>query len=122
MSEKCNRFLTTDDSEELSVPKINKYLSSIIANFSDDEIEECSTLIEADKRELRYLIKGHFLTNGVINLIKNIVIHETGLKVTISIESLYSIMVNCIGHCEDECPDLSHLTHVSIDAFSSLVN
>jgi hypothetical protein len=120
--DKCNRFLKSEDSTELSPIRINKYLSSILSKFTKEEIKECSELIEGDDRELRYLIKGHFLSNGVINLIKQMVLEETGIKVSISIDSLYSLMVTCISTCDKKCPDLPHLTKASIDAFTALQN
>ena len=120
--DKCNRFLKSEDSYELSQTKINNYISSIISKFSEKEINETSDLIDADDRELRYLIKGHFLTNGVINLIKQTVLQETGFKITISIDSLYSLMVTCLGNCQNDCEDMNYLSINSKSAFDSLKN
>jgi hypothetical protein len=120
--DKCNRFLKNDDSTELSQAKIKSYLTAIILKFTTQEIEDCTKLIESDPRELRYLIKGHFLTNGIINLIKQQVLEETGLKITISIDSLYSIMVNCLNHCSSECIEMRFLIKVTKQAFDDLKN
>ena len=120
--DKCNRFLKSKDSPDLSPTKISSYLSSIISKFTDQEIKECSKLIKNDKRELRYLIKGHFLTNGIINLIKQVVLEETGIIITISIDSLYSLMVNCINNCDKQCQDLKHLIKDSRKAFNEIKN
>jgi hypothetical protein len=120
--DKCNRFLKSNDSPELSQVKINKYLSSVISKFTPKEVEECTKLIESDNRELRYLIKGHFLTNGIINLIKQSVLEETGLKISISIDNLYSLMVNCINNCDIECSDMGHLVREARQAFDELRN
>jgi hypothetical protein len=122
LGDKCNRFLKSEDSIDLSPIKINHYLSKILSRFTEEEIQECTDLIDADERELRYLIKGHFLTNGVINLIKQVVLQETGIKVSISIDSLYSLMVTCINTCDKGCPDLPHLTKASKDAFATFQN
>jgi hypothetical protein len=119
---KCSRFLKSEDSIDLSPIKINNFLSKILSIFTEDEIQECSDLINVDERELRYLIKGHFFTNGVLNLIRQIVLQETGIKVSISIDSLYSLTVTCISTCNKECSDLPHLTKASKDAFATLQN
>lgn len=99
--DKCNRFLVSKDSSSLSSSHIEKYINTLKGQFLDEEIEECVSLVKKDKRELRFLIKGHFLTNGVINIIKELVKKETGIDVPISLDSLYSLTINCILSCSN---------------------
>jgi len=109
LGDKCSRFLPTNDSPLPSREKITKYIDSIKGEFSDTEIEECVKLVESDKRELRFLIKGHFLTNAVMNIIKQIVKRETGENISINLDSFYSLTINCIVSCSDKCIDMNTL-------------
>ena len=109
--DKCNRFLINDNHINISKSKVSQYIKSIESKFEEKEINECISLVKKDKRELRFLIKGHFLTNAVLNYIKNAVRNETGLNVTISLESFYSLLINCILSCSSKCDDLNELNN-----------
>jgi hypothetical protein len=120
--DKCNRFLESDHSPNLGKDKIDNYIKSIDRHFSEIEINECIELVKKDKRELRFLIKGHFLTNAVINLIKSLVEKETGDKVTLSLDNLYSLMVGCMFPCKDKCMDLETLKERMLGGLAAVLN
>ena len=105
LGDKCNRFLTSTHSSNINSASVLRHIESLKSYFSKEEIEECVSLVAKDDRELRFLIKGHFLTNGAINLIKEIVNRETGGSVSISLDSLYSLTINCISTCKSLCKD-----------------
>ena len=107
--DKCNRFLSSKDASLPSREKIIKYIDLIKDEFSADEIDECAKLVKKDKRELRFLVKGHFLTNGVLNIIKQLVKNETGENISINLDSFYSLTINCIISCKDKCKDMMTL-------------
>lgn len=106
---KCNRLLENEHAIKLSNVKISRHISLIESNFKPKEIKECISLVKKDNRELRFLIKGHFLTNAVINYIKTTVYKETGTNVLISIDNLYSLMIGCIVSCKTKCEDKATL-------------
>jgi len=107
LGNKCNRFLTSPHSSKISKANVSSYLETIKHNFSGEEIEECVSLVSNDNRGLQFLIKGHFLTNGVINFIKEKVRRETGDNITLNLDSLYSMTVDCISTCKNLCDDKS---------------
>jgi len=107
--DKCNRFLPSHDASVPSIEKITRHINMIKDEFTVNEIDECVKLVEKDRRELRFLIKGHFLTNGVMNIIKQIVRNETGLNISVNLESFYSLTINCIVSCNNKCEDITAL-------------
>ncbi len=99
----CTKFLKSNKSVSLSTYKIALFIKSIKTNFQEEEILEVKELIETEKRELRYLIKGHFLTNAIINIIKKRVAEVSGRHVkSFSTEHLYT---ECVDYCKNCNPD-----------------
>ena len=68
--ENCCRFLTRKGSHDLSQQKIDEFLKTIRPYFEEKEVQECDRMVGEDERDLWYLIKGHFLTNAVLNYIR----------------------------------------------------
>lgn len=109
LGDKCIKFLSTDKSPNLSETKIKKFILDISEHFEHEQIEHSKILITNSNKELRFLIKGHFLTNGVVNLIKETIRKETHSNVSISIDSLYALTVTCVGRCNNNCADYEYL-------------
>jgi hypothetical protein len=116
----CCRFLESMHSCNLDEKKISNFLSSIESNFTQEELININKKINLDKRSPRFKIKGHFLTNGVINFIKNIVKNELKNRPTLSNNEIYSSMVNCINPCESMCEDRASIIQKINDAISEL--
>ena len=76
--------------------------------------------IAADNREYRYIIKGHFITHAVINLIKQKVQTNTFQKVTLSNDAIYAEFVHCRRQCKDICQDRQYLFTTIENALSNL--
>lgn len=91
----CFRFLKTQNSFEVCNDKINVFIEGIKRNFSNDEIEEVRRLINQNEKDLWFLIKGHFITHSLLNLIKKAIRINSGLKKNVSEDYLYSITVDC---------------------------
>lgn len=102
----CFRFLTSDKSTKISETKVNNFIHSISDKFTEKEIITSRTLISKSSKELRFLFKGHFLTNAVLNFIKETIKKETSINVSINLISLYSLTVSCIGKCNNKCEDI----------------
>lgn len=91
----CYKFLTSQNSYKVCSNKISSFIDSIKSNFSEAEISEVKELINQSEKDLWFLIKGHFITHALINLIKNSIKKETGSSKSITTDYLYSITVDC---------------------------
>jgi hypothetical protein len=95
----CSRFLENSKSPNLSPTKIEGYIDSIKEHFTEEEISNCSDIINKDSREPRWLIKGHFITSAIINLIKEIVRSKRVKNISLSLEHVYSSTISGCSHC-----------------------
>jgi len=120
--DKCVKFLDNEKSSSISKVKVNKFILDISKNFESEQIEYTKTLITRSKKELRFLIKGHFLTNGVLNFIKNTIRKETSIKIPINLDSLYALMVSCVGRCDKKCKDVQFLKDQIKKSLNSIEN
>lgn len=102
-----SRFLSSNKSSLLSQEKVDLYIESIKDKFSDHEINHVSELLNQSEKDLWFHIKGHFLTNAIMNLIKKLVKIESGNNITISNDMLYVNSVDCSG-CVDNI-DISYV-------------
>jgi len=118
--ENCCRFLTRGGSHDLSPQKIDIFLKSIRPHFEEKEVQECERMVEEDERDLRYLIKGHFLTHAVLNYIKNSVRRERQIKLNLPIESLFALTVDGCENCACDCFESAEVTNRIRVAASSL--
>ena len=91
----CYRFLKNQKSFEISESEITKFIGSIKIHFSEAEIEEVKELINQSEKDLWFLIKGHFITYALINLIKHKIRRHSGLSKSMTPDFLYSITVDC---------------------------
>jgi len=91
----CFRFLKGQNSYTVCSNKINAFIDSIKANFTDDEINEVKNLVNQSEKDLWFLIKGHFITHALINLIKNSIKKAVGSSKSMTPDYLYSITVDC---------------------------
>lgn len=118
----CCRYLARSNSPDLSQSKINSFMYTMKDLFNKDELAEVQRLIKEDKRARRYLIKGHFLTHGVINQIKRMAKDMKHVREPqISLDMLYTLSVDGCFSCEvDDCVDFNQLSH-SLQTAVSLV-
>lgn len=100
----CSRFLKNSSSIEVSQAKIDAYIQSITERFTPQELQEAASLVESYTRAQIFLIRGHFLTNLVINFVKR----ESSLT-SMSQDMIYSLMLGQLpAHCKDN-EDIVHL-------------
>lgn len=116
----CCRFLQSKDSAYLDDDKIDEWVMKISNTFPEDKLENINRLIDVDCRNIRYVIKGHFLTNAVINLIKRKVFDATNQHITLSNDAIYAQFVNCRRICGGECEDRKYLSVRIKNAIDSL--
>ena len=97
----CYKFLKGQKSHEICSTKTNTFLDSVKGQFSEDEIAEVKGLIEQSEKELWFLIKGHFITHALINLIKYTVKKYSGNVPSMTPDFLYSMTVDCKSDWEN---------------------
>lgn len=92
----CN---TTAPCYELDDARIRKFCDDNKKYYPDEELEKVETKITEDGREERYLIKGHFFTDGVRRFVNFLSMnaHPAGTKSNISSNELYALS----GHCSN---------------------
>jgi len=116
----CSRFLTSHRSSRLNETIISDYISGIMHYFNNHEIEECKQLFEDCCLDTRYIIKGHFLTNGVINLIKGYTKRILGKAPTIPLTTLYALTCDACKSCNNFCPEFATVEQRISNSVASL--
>lgn len=117
----CARFLKNKKSSDVSSKKIDDYLLGIKGNFTEEEIDNCIKLIESDGRKRRWLIKGHFITNALINLVKEIAEDKRGKTISISLDHVYTTTIDGCSYCiPATCCALDKMTNDLKKAVGSL--
>ena len=124
LGDNCSRFLKSNKSIYLSDKKIKQFLKSIQHHFTDEEIIKCEELVRKDSRELRHLIKGHFLTNVIINIIKKRVFDLSSRKPNLfTPEHLFTETVDCCIDCNpSECDELLYMVNSMNKAYKEIQN
>lgn len=94
---------------KLSEKKLIIRLILLQGSFTDVEINKCKSYYKEYTCDKRYLIRGHFLENLVINLIKRYTVDVRGKKITLSPDNIFSNLVNNCLSCTKSCPDKLYL-------------
>lgn len=102
LPDNCTRFLNSNQSCKISLDKVKKHIESVQDNFSEEEIIEVRQLIMRSPKKLWFHIRGHFLTNGVINIIKHFVKTHNGDCSPISLDTLYAFTIDCRENWEEK--------------------
>lgn len=97
----CCRFLTSNNSHNVCENKLQQFIENIQEHFSEDEINEVKALINQSEKEIWFMIKGHFITHALINLIKHSVRSHSGDSKSMTSDFLYSITVDCTENWEE---------------------
>jgi hypothetical protein len=96
----CYRFLTSQNSYKLCDIKVQQFIDSVKMSFTEGEIQEVKGLINQSEKDLWFMIKGHFITNSLINLIKHSVKKHSGDSKSMTPDFLYSMTVDCTENWE----------------------
>jgi hypothetical protein len=94
-------FLTSKNSHKISPKKVESFINTITHNFTKTEIDNVKDILNKSKKDFWYHIKGHFLSNAVINLIKYLVRKESGLDKSLNKDSLYALTIDCRENWEN---------------------
>ncbi len=100
----CTRFLKSGSSVAVSRTKIDTYLETVQEQFTDEELETVTNLLDEYSREHVFLVRGHFLSNAIINFVKK----ESRLS-SMSQDMLFGQMLGQLpAHCRNN-EDVLHL-------------
>lgn len=100
MGESCGKFCDSKDSTSIEPIKTIHHLEGIIEEFNFIELNTCYKLIKNDSRDIRFLIRGHFLTLLILNLI-NDQVRKIGDKdkCSLSKHNLFSSLIDGCNLC-----------------------
>ncbi|WP_430614459.1 DUF4435 domain-containing protein [Flavobacterium sp. JP2137] len=88
------RFLKNKNSTELCDIKIDGFITGLTSHFSEEEVINVSNKIEQIGKTIWSMIRGHFLTNFVANLIKDSVKGLCGKKISLPLDVLYPLFID----------------------------
>lgn len=108
----CVRFLKSKTSHHISSSKTQYFIDSIADKFSDDELKQIDVLLNVSKKDFWFLIKGHFLTNATMNLIKALVKKESGGNCSVSLDMIYALTIDCTENWKDRIDILTIVNEI----------
>jgi len=97
----CYRFLKGQKSFEICESKTSTFIDSIKQHFTTEEINDVKELVNQSDKDLWFLIKGHFITHSLINLIKHTVKKHKGSSISMTPDFLYSMTIDCSQNWKD---------------------
>ena len=98
----CYPFLTNQNSHKICSVKTNTFIDKVKNHFSKEELEEVENLITQSKKDFWFMIKGHFITHAIMNLIKYYVKKNTGSSTSVTLDMLYTLTVDCRENWENK--------------------
>lgn len=110
LRDKCIEYLISNKSPNLSSEKIDKKLSEVATHVGEECVNDIVEKLEIIDKPTWHLLKGHFLTNAVLNFIKKKIKDFRNKTVAISIETLYAHCVNMNEFDTSSLYDVNHKT------------
>lgn len=102
----CIPFMESNHSVKVSASKRDEFINSISSSFTKDQISQAKQWLDSDDRDMRQIMKGHFQTSFVLNLLKKMSSQIRGDKApSISNDSLYALLITCFAECREECKE-----------------
>ncbi len=98
-------FLTSQKSIDLDTKKIKDYITSIENIFDEEQLKTIQNQIDADSKELRLIIQGHFFATGIMNYIRYVIKEIKGQGFNLSNESMYKTFSECQCNEMEACVD-----------------
>lgn len=117
----CIPFMASNHSVKVCTDKCDKFIEKIAHCFTKEQIDKARELLDNDKRELRQIVKGHFQTSFVANLLKKLSSQITQDKApSISSDALYALLITCFSECAEDCEERKVITQKVINAVATL--
>ena len=98
----CYPFLTGQTSHKICSTKTSKFIANVKEHFTNEELQAVEALITKSKKGFWFMIKGHFITHAVMNLIKHYVKKHTGSSPSVTLDMLYTLTVDCRENWENK--------------------
>lgn len=96
LGDSCMRHLKSNKSIEICTNKVTQYINSLGLNFNENYLTNISSKIDASNLSIYQIIKGHFLTSFIINIIRLYVKQIRDKEITINTDNLYSLVIDKI--------------------------
>ncbi len=123
MGKSSKKFLASNKSVLISTKKVENHINNIVANFTKDEISSTRDQVKNYPKKKRHIIKGHFLTDAIRNLIiKKAKSERNKDTISISNDSLYSNTVDGCLKCRLNCEEKEYLNLLIKHAIESIKN
>lgn len=90
----CAKFTVSQNSTTVDDQKIEKFIDTINSNFTSEELNDIEEQLNLCKKHIWYILKGHFLSHGVRQFIKEYVRKDNGKNVLLSDDNLYAHMID----------------------------
>ncbi len=87
------RVLKNNDSYNVCVERVKGIAKSLKSHFNSEELNKIKTSIQKTNKSLPFIIRGHFLTNALMNYIKKRVKNVSKRKVGFSKDNLYNQLI-----------------------------
>lgn len=100
LGDSCMRYLKNSKSVQLCSEKITNFINSLGLRFRKNQITEIKSIFNFINKRIISLIKGHFLTSFIINIVKYFVKKYRNKEVTINKDNLYSSLINRLSIIE----------------------
>lgn len=109
LTDKYHELKVSNHDCNLDNEKIRKHISSFVDQYSADEIEDISCMINQCSKERRYIMQGHFIADAIMAYIREKAKNIKGRTVSLSNDALYAAFSECDYTCRPLCPDLEFL-------------
>ncbi|TDX86653.1 DUF4435 domain-containing protein [Epilithonimonas xixisoli] len=101
LGDSCMRHLKSAKSLNLCPNKILSYIQDLPINYANELKIDIENKIDNSDKTISQIIKGHYLTSFVINLIKSYIKRFRNKEITFSNDNLYSSIIDKIFFIED---------------------
>ena len=103
---------------------LNNYGNTVkkrVTVLTDNYIQQLDKYLDNDNRDLRQIIKGHFQTSFIVNLLKQLTSRIKGNgSPSISKDTLYALLITCYPECHVDCNEKKVIIKRVNDAIEAL--
>ena len=86
----CQRFLKNKNSTEICEKKVEDFINQVNDKFSENELKNVRLLVDGVDKHKWFLIKGHFISSLILNIVKSFTKKLRGKDISLSHEDLYT--------------------------------
>lgn len=109
MGRSCIKLLPNGKSHYLCPNKIKLSRDRLYPLFTKEEIDEAKKILSGIKKDIIWLIRGHFITAASLNFVKHIVKRERGVDFTLDNNSFYAMLISNLDTRLLDSKDRKHI-------------